>query len=175
MFHSLGVNDQPRMTVAPKYCMCSVYILRNSSSACQFTVLRKSGDMDSGERVQISFLSPGILGAQKLGVPLSLSQLNTSSCSVTVSIFNTFHNKFWSILVQLYQMLQVHLPLDGAGALFFGGVLSSTVGAGCVSFSSLQWNGVFSTLLFLCLFQILGRRGVNEIKVAFYAVQSPAV
>lgn len=99
MFHSLGVNDQPRMTVAPKYCMCSVYILRNSSSACQFTVLRKSGDMDSGKRVQISFLSPGILGAQKLGVPLSLSQLNTSSCSVTVSIFNTFHNKFWSILV----------------------------------------------------------------------------
>lgn len=98
MFHSLGVNDQPRMTVAPKYCMCSVYIKKQFLCLSVYSTKKKWGH-GSGERVQISFLSPGILGAQKLGVPLSLSQLNTSSCSVTVSIFNTFHNKFWSILV----------------------------------------------------------------------------
>lgn len=43
MFHSLGVNDQPRMTVAPKYCMCSVYIKKQFLCLSVYSTKKKWG------------------------------------------------------------------------------------------------------------------------------------
>lgn len=51
-------------------------------------------------------------------------------------------------------MLQVHLPHDGAGALFFGGVLSSLYSVGrlyFIFFFAMEWSLFRTVVLMLIL------------------------